>query len=179
MKNPSWSRGQLTIAVVVACAAGGWACQGGSDLSVRAVETPSAGQPQSADPALGVVPATDELVLSWIEGDGEVWGLHTAKSVDRGESWSPPVRVAGGREAPGEVHPHGESSPRLVPGPAARLAVVWPNSIKVPGRKWPAAMLRFSRSEDGGQHWSAPVTLNDDTAGAPVSHQFHGATWVG
>jgi hypothetical protein len=126
-----------------------------------------------------VVPATGELVLSWIEGEDEVWSLHAAKSVDAGESWSAPVRVAGGREAPGEVHPHGESSPRLIVGPAQHLALVWPNSIKVPGRKWPAAMLRFSRSEDGGLHWSEPITLNDDTAAAPVSHQFHGATWVG
>jgi hypothetical protein len=40
-------------------------------------------------------------------------------------------------------------------------------------------MLRFARSDDGGLHWSEPVTLNDDTTGAPVSHQFHGATWSG
>ncbi|MEO7987283.1 MAG: hypothetical protein ABI766_12180, partial [Gemmatimonadales bacterium] len=39
--------------------------------------------------------------------------------------------------------------------------------------------MRFSRSGDGGKSWSAPVTLNDDTAGAPVSHQFHGAAWSG
>jgi hypothetical protein len=59
------------------------------------------------------------------------------------------------------------------------MAFVWPNNVKVPGRKWPAAMLRFSRSDDGGLRWSRPVTLNDDTTGALVSHQFHGATWVG
>jgi hypothetical protein len=60
-----------------------------------------------------------------------------------------------------------------------RMALVWPNSIRVPGRKWPAAMLRFSRSEDGGRSWTRPITLNDDTTGALVSHQFHGATLVG
>jgi hypothetical protein len=40
-------------------------------------------------------------------------------------------------------------------------------------------MLRFSRSVDGGRSWSLPVTLNDDTTGALVSHQFHGASLVG
>jgi hypothetical protein len=56
---------------------------------------------------------------------------------------------------------------------------VWPNNIKVEGRKWPATMLRFARSDDGGRTWSKPITLNDDTTGTPVSHQFHGATLVG
>jgi hypothetical protein len=89
------------------------------------------------------------------------------------------VRVAGGPAQPDEVHPHGESSPRLIAGSADQLALVWPNNIKVEGRKWPAAMLRFSRSDDGGRTWSPPITLNDDTTQAMVSHQFHGATLVG
>jgi hypothetical protein len=59
------------------------------------------------------------------------------------------------------------------------VALVWPNNIAVPGRKWPAAMLRFARSVDGGLTWSKPITLNDDTTGALVSHQFHGAAWSG
>lgn len=153
---------------------------GGPDLSVERLQAPSAGAgAQSADPALGVAPGSGELVLGWVEGDGKVWSLHTSRSTDAGDTWSPPVRVAGGAQAPHEVHPHGESSPRLVLAPGNRRALVWPNSIEVPGRKWPATMLRFSRSEDAGETWSAPVTLNDDTTGAPVSHQFHGAAWVG
>jgi hypothetical protein len=166
-------------ASVLAFALAGWACDGGSGLRVTRLQAPTAGQSQSADPGLGVTPATGALLLSWIEGDGDVWGLYMARSVDGGKEWSSPVRAAGGADAPGEVHPHGESSPRLVVGPGEHLALVWPNNIAVPGRKWPAAMLRFSRSEDGGERWSRPITLNDDTAAAPVSHQFHGATWVG
>lgn len=154
-------------------------CGGDSGIRVSKLVTPSAGKPQSADPALAVVPGSGDLVLSWIAGDGKVWELYTARSTDGGIRWSSPVRVAGGAEAPDEVHPHGESSPRLVVGPEQRMALVWPNSITVPGRKWPAAMLRFARSGDGGLHWSSPITLNDDTTGAPVSHQFHGAAWSG
>jgi hypothetical protein len=148
-------------------------------MRVALLETPSAAGTQSADPAIVAVPESGDLVLGWVEGDGSTWSLYTARSKDGGAQWSAPVRVAGGADAPDEVHPHGESSPRLVVGPGERMAFVWPNNIKVPGRKWPAAMLRFSRSDDGGRQWSTPLTLNDDTTGAMVSHQFHGATWVG
>lgn len=154
-------------------------CGGDSGMRVSNLETPSAGKSQSSDPALALVPGSGDLMLSWIEGDGKVWALYAARSTDGGARWSPPVRVAGGAGAPDEVHPHGESSPRLVVGPGDLVALVWPNSVLVPGRKWPAAMLRFARSGDGGLHWSNPITLNDDTTRAPVSHQFHGAAWVG
>ncbi len=127
---------------------------------------------------LAIDPVSGDLVMSWIEGDGRTWALYAARSTNGGE-WSAPVRVAGGAAQPDEVHPHGESSPRLIAGPSDHLALVWPNNIKVEGRKWPAAMLRFSRSIDGGRGWSTPVTLNDDTTGVLVSHQFHGATLVG
>lgn len=156
-----------------------WGCGGSGGLKVTLLENPSAGGSQSADPALAVAPSSSDLVFGWVEGDGTTWSLYTARSSDGGGQWSAPVKVGGGSEAPEEVHPHGESSPRLVVGPGDRMAFVWPNSIKVPGRKWPAAMLRFARSEDGGVRWSKPITLNDDTTGALVSHQFHGATWVG
>lgn len=164
---------------VVLLSLAGWGCGEGSGLRVSALEVPSAGKTQSADPGLAIVPGSGDLILSWIEGDGKVWELYTARSTDGGGKWSSPVRVAGGAEAPAEVHPHGESSPRLVVAPGERVALVWPNSITVPGRKWPAAMLRFARSGDGGLHWSDPITLNDDTTRALVSHQFHGAAWSG
>jgi hypothetical protein len=151
---------------------------GNSGLSVAPLTPPSAGGSQSADPALAIDPVSRDLIMSWIEGDGRTWALYAARSAPSG-TWSRPVLVAGGAAQPDEVHPHGESSPRLVVGPANRSAIVWPNNIKVEGRKWPAAMLRFSRSDDGGQTWSKPITLNDDTTGALVSHQFHGATLVG
>lgn len=154
-------------------------CSGSGGMKVSPLEAPAADRSQSADPALAVAPASGDVVLGWVEGDGTTWSLYTARSSDGGGQWSAPVKVAGGSEAPDEVHPHGESSPRLVVGPKNRVAFVWPNSIKVAGRKWPAAMLRFSRSADGGLQWSKPITLNDDTTGALVSHQFHGATWVG
>jgi BNR repeat-like domain len=154
-----------------------FSCDSGR-MAVTSRDVPSAGGSQSADPALAIDPVSGDLIMSWIEGDGRTWALYAARSA-QSDAWSTPVRVAGGAAQPDEVHPHGESSPRLVVGPANHLALVWPNNIKVEGRKWPAAMLRFSRSDDGGRTWSKPITLNDDTTGALVSHQFHGATLVG
>ena len=154
-----------------------YSCSSGG-LESAVLEAPSAGGSRSADPALAIDPGSGDLVMSWIEGNGHTWALYVARSATRG-AWSAPVRVAGGAAQPQEIHPHGESSPRLISGADNHLALVWPNSIKVEGRKWPAAMMRFSRSEDGGLSWSPPITLNDDTTGALVSHQFHGATLVG
>lgn len=64
-------------------------CGGDRGIRVSRLEMPSAGKTQSADPALAVVPASGDLVLSWIEGDGKVWELHTARSRDGGGSRHP------------------------------------------------------------------------------------------
>lgn len=144
-------------------------------VTVKEYALPQMGA-ESADPSLALDPDNGDLVLSWVAGDSTGWSLYFARSADTGTTWSPPVVVAGGGH---EVHPHGESSPRLVAASGGRFAVAWVNSIPVEGRQWPAAMMRFSRSLDGGRTWSAPITLNDDTTGALVSHQFHGAAWQG
>src|SRR5918998_2906992 len=155
------------------------ACSCGTPgIGITTREVPTAGGSQSADPALTIDPVSGDLVMGWVEGDGRTWALYVARSAKAGE-WSTPVRVAGGAAQPDEVHPHGESSPRLITGADNHLALVWPNSIKVEGRKWPAAMMRFSGSADGGLTWSRPRTINDDTTGTLVSHQFHGATLAG
>ncbi len=163
------------LAVTMHAAAG---CRG-EQLEVEPLALPTAMTPKSADAALAAVPESGDLLLSWLGGDDQGWSLFLARSADEGHAWSRPALVAGGREAPGEVHSHGESSPRLIAGPGGRVALTWPSSVPLEGRKWPAAMVRLSRSGDGGETWSRPVTLNDDSTGAPVSHQFHGAAWRG
>jgi hypothetical protein len=133
---------------------------------------------QSADAAIAVLPGSGRLLLSWIGGDGRSWTLRVSASDDRGITWSAPVDIAGGGQGD-ELQPHGESSPRLVAAPDGRVALAWVTNVRVEGRKWPATRMRLARSMDGGTTWSAPVTLNDDTTGAPVGHQFHGAAWRG
>jgi hypothetical protein len=150
---------------------------GRSTLRVDDLRAPE-GPGSSADPALAVDPATGDWLLSWVGPDtsGGTWNVWFARSRDRGGSWSDPVRVS---NKPDDVHPHGESSPRLVVSPRGVLAAVWTNSIDVPGRAWPASNIRFARSVDGGKTWSPTITLNDDTTGAPGGHIFHGAAWSG
>jgi hypothetical protein len=150
------------------------------ELETEALAIPVGGTGQSADASLAVDPASGDVLLAWVGGGAEVWTLYVARSRDGGTTWSAPRKVAGGPQAPREVHPLGESSPRLVAAPGGRLAIAWPNSVPVAGHKWPATMLRLARSSDGGATWSPPITLNDDSATAsPVSHQFHGAAWQG
>jgi hypothetical protein len=145
------------------------------ELTVQPLTSP-AGSYESADPALAVDPSTGDLLLSWVGGDSTEWSLYFARSRDRGQTWGSPALVATGEH---EVHPHGESSPRLVAAGGGRVALAWASSISVPGRQWPATEIRLSRSTDGGASWSVPMTLNDDTTGALAGHQFHGAAWSG
>ncbi len=147
-----------------------------TEMAVDPVNAPTAEVRESADPGLVIDPATGHLLLSWVGGDSSSWHLYFSRSADQGTTWSPPVLIT---DRANDVQPHGESSPRLVAGPQGRLAAFWPNSIKVEGRKWPATQMRFARSLDGGHTWSPVITLNDDTTGTQVSHQFHGAAWQG
>ena len=145
------------------------------DFAELPLSSPATGY-ESADPSLAVDPATGDLLLSWVAGDSTGWSLYFARSGDQGQSWSSPAVVTA---LANEVHPHGESSPRLVAATGGRVAVTWVSSIEVPGRRWPATVIRVSRSADGGTSWTAPLTLNDDTTHAPAGHQFHGAAWSG
>jgi hypothetical protein len=145
------------------------------EFGVEPMHSPAASY-ESADPGLAVDPVTGDLLLSWVGGDSTAWSLYFARSSDQGRTWSAPSTVTGD---PAEVHPHGESSPRLVAGPGGRVALAWASSITVPGRRWPATLIRVSRSTDGGATWSLPVTLNDDTTSGAAGHQFHGAAWSG
>ena len=144
----------------------------------EAIETTApavAGVVQSADPALAIDDATGDLVMAWVAGDSTAYHLYHARSSDGGASWSAPVRVT---VQAGEVRPHAEASPRLVVNNGV-TALFWPTSIEVPGRRFPASQMRFTRSTDGGRTWSSARILNDDTTSALAGHTFHGATAIG
>jgi hypothetical protein len=152
------------------------ACRSNQAPSIQSVAVPAvAGTVQSADPALAVDPATNDLLMAWVAGDTTGYNLYFARSRDAGASWSDPVRVT---QHAGEIEPHAEASPRLV-AKGGVVGVFWPHSIPVAGRRFPASHLQFSRSTDGGRTWSSTITLNDDTAQALAGHTFHGATTIG
>ena len=147
------------------------ACGRDNGPTVAVLQSP-AGDAEAADPALGIDPANGDWLMSWV-AEGALW---FARSSDSGATWSARARVS---DVPNDVHPHGESSPRLAVSPRGVLAAVWTNSVDVPNRRWPASNIRFARSTDGGKRWSHTLTLNDDTAATPGGHIFHGAAWSG
>ncbi len=158
---------------------GGPACGRRPALAVESAPGPADAFAESADPALAVDPGTGDLLASFVaRGPGRPWQVYVTRSADGGSSWTTLRQVS---MADSGLKPQGEASPRLVAGPGGRLAVVWVEEYRVPGRRWAASRLRASRSADGGRTWSRAVTLNDDTTAADPAgaHLFHGAAWQG
>ncbi|HEX6599244.1 MAG TPA: hypothetical protein VF034_07960, partial [Gemmatimonadaceae bacterium] len=67
------------------------------------------------------------------------------------------------RDSLGPIEPHGESPPKLAYSPDGALNALYVVTRLEPGRRFPAAALRFVRSTDGGAHWSTPVSVTDDS----------------
>ena len=169
MKNRSAVTRTFLITAVLA--AGVTACRPSAPAATM-LEVPSvSGASEAADPAITADPATGDILISWVAGDSSGYNLYFARSSDRGASWSAPVRVT---DREHDIRPHAEASPRMIVASGA-IALFWPNHIEVPGRRFPASHMRFSRSLDGGKSWSAARTLNDDTTRALAGHTFHGA----
>ena len=85
------------------------------------------------------------------------------------------IRVNGGsptklRDPLGPIEPHGEAPPKLAYSPDGALNALYVVTRLEPGRRFPAAALRFVRSADGGTNWSTPVSVTDDSTFG--SHNF-------
>ncbi len=107
-------------------------------------------------------PAFDQHGRLWLTfvQHGHVYLTH---SDDLGASFSPPLAV---NRVPEQVSSDGENRPKLALGAAGEIYLSW--TRKIPGRY--AGNVRFSRSLDGGERFSTPITVNDDLA--PISHRF-------
>jgi hypothetical protein len=114
-------------------------------------------------PMFAVSPSGREAV-AWVSAadggtDGRVY-----VTVDGGA----PVKLA---DSLGAIEAHGESPPKLAFGTDGALNAIYVVAKVVPGRRFPAAALRFVRSGDGGRSWGEPVTVTDDSVFG--SHNFH------
>jgi hypothetical protein len=99
------------------------------------------------------------LWLAWVHG-AYVYVNH---SDDDGKSFSPPVKVNIEAE---KIAAHGEARPKIAIGKHGNIYIAY--TQKLPKRY--TGNIRFSRSLDGGMHFSAPITVNSDRD--IISHRF-------
>ncbi|MCX7089463.1 MAG: sialidase family protein [Methylococcales bacterium] len=99
------------------------------------------------------------LWIVWVNND---W-LYVQSSADKGRSYSAPVRVNATPEA---VAAQNESRPKIKVDAQGHIYLSWVQTLD----KKRSTYVRFSRSTDGGQHFSTPVTVNDNLE--IIRHRF-------
>lgn len=99
------------------------------------------------------------LWLAWASS-GHVYVSH---SDDKGQSYSPPVMVNRVAE---KIAARGENRPKIKTDRQGNVLVSWTQRLE----KRYSGHVRFSRSVDGGRHFSTPLTVNDHRE--VTSHRF-------
>lgn len=123
---------------------------------------------ESAGVNIGVIPVVGPggvVHAVWLHGETGAgpYSLHAARSDDGGLTWSPPVEVADVEGAGVRDLRTGELPAAAVDPRNGRLYVVWQDGRFTPG----VDQVVLSRSEDGGQIWSAPLRVSDGPDDAP------------
>ncbi len=109
-----------------------------------------------------------------LDSDGHLWlaraenrRLLVSRSDDGGKSFSIPVIVTPELE---DISADGENRPKIAVARDGTILLSWTQMLP---QKY-SGNIRFARSTDSGQTFSAPVTLNDD--GRITSHRFDALT---
>lgn len=89
--------------------------------------------------------------------------LVVRRSIDGGKSFGAPVRVS---QKPEDILADGDNRPKILPAPNGDIYVSYALGLEKPYTGY----IRFSRSTDGGQSFSKPITVNDDYD--VTSHRF-------
>lgn len=113
-------------------------------------------------PDLGASAAIDGKGRLWIvdAADGHVRLRH---SDDFGRTLSAPAPVNAQAEP---IYAEGENRPKIAFGTKGELYVSWSQPRAKP---W-TGFVRFARSNDGGEHFSTPITVHHDLA--EITHRF-------
>lgn len=113
-------------------------------------------------PELGASAALDSHGRLWLvdAADGHVRLRH---SDDDGRTLSAPVEVNATAE---RIYAEGENRPKIAFGPHDEIYVSWSQPRAAP---W-TGFVRFARSLDRGEHFSAPLTVHHDRA--EITHRF-------
>lgn len=88
------------------------------------------------------------------------WDICSARSVDRGASWSPPGRVSS--LAAGPATAETDERPRIAASGTGTWLITWQARPATGGSD---SELRVARSTDGGATWSVPARLDPQFAG--------------
>lgn len=117
---------------------------------------------QQTAPRLAVAADFDARGTLWL---GRVVGqqLFVSHSNDAGKTFSEAVVV---NREPELISADGEARPQIA-AVGQRIYVSWTQALPQPF----AGHVRFSVSEDGGQTFNEPVTINDDSR--PITHRFN------
>jgi hypothetical protein len=99
------------------------------------------------------------LWIAWVNNDH----TYVQSSEDKGLSFSAPVMVNSIAE---KIEAKGEYRPKIKLDAKGNIYLSW--TLKLEGRH--SGHIRFSRSTDGGRHFSVPVTVNDNLD--VISHRF-------
>lgn len=113
-------------------------------------------------PKLGATAAFDAKGRLFVvdAADGHV---RLRYSDDFGKTFSAPVEVNAQAEP---IYDSAENRPKIAIGPRGELYVTWSEPL---AKKW-SGFVRFARSLDGGNHFSAPINVNHDQA--QITHRF-------
>lgn len=105
-----------------------------------------------------------------IDAVGRLFAVHREgdrlvlrRSSDRGRTWDAPRFVTPGPES---VEADSDSRPKIALGPAGEIYVTWTRPFARPF----TGEIRFARSLDGGETFSAPRTVHTD--GQEIGHRF-------
>jgi BNR/Asp-box repeat. len=126
------------------------ACQDKSGLAVACADTVTATFAQDG-----------KLWLAWVKQDH----VYVQSSTDKGKSFSQPVQV---NKVPEPIIAHDEYRPKIQLDSNGNIYLTWTRSLE----KRHTGNIRFSRSSDGGNTFSDPVTVNDNLD--IISHRFDG-----
>lgn len=142
-------------------------------LSGAAGTASSHGHAAPANPRQAVAPrlAKPTLAISVsVDSHGRIWlarvenqTVLVSHSTDDGQHFSVPVAV---NAKPENIGAEGENRPKIVVTRQGTLHLTWTQLLAKPY----TGEIRYARSTDGGQSFSAPITINDDRR--LTSHRF-------
>jgi len=120
----------------------------------------------------GALPANQcaETISAAFDGKGVLWvawanngRVYVQSSDDKGLSFTAPAPVNSAAE---KIEAKGEYRPKIKPDAKGNIYLTWTQKLEAKH----SGHIRFSRSTDGGRHFSAPVTVNDNPD--IISHRF-------